>query len=89
MAQEVEHVLGKDEVAGSNPAISSKKTTRFGGFFFILSLNMGFQGNAHRYNCIQSGTIANFLSVNCEVELFPVCLSVRNALKRSNSALFA
>ena len=23
MAQEVEHVLGKDEVAGSNPAISS------------------------------------------------------------------
>ena len=25
MAQEVEHVLGKDEVAGSNPAISSKK----------------------------------------------------------------
>ena len=41
MAQEVEHVLGKDEVAGSNPAISSKKTTRFGGFFFILSLNMG------------------------------------------------
>ena len=80
MAQQVEHVLGKDEVAGSNPAISSKKTTRFGGFFFILSLNMGFQGNAHRYNCIQSGTIANFLSMNCEVELFLDCLSVRNAL---------
>ena len=25
MAQEVEHVLGKDEVAGSNPAISSSE----------------------------------------------------------------
>ena len=83
------YLFGKDEVAGSNPAISSKKTTRFGGFFFILSLNMGFQGNAHRYNCIQSGTIANFLSMNCEVELFLDCLSVRNALKRPNSALFA
>lgn len=33
MAQQVEHVLGKDEVAGSNPAISSMKTTRYGGFF--------------------------------------------------------
>ena len=32
---------------------------------------MGFQGKGHRYNCIQSGTIANFLSANCEVELFP------------------
>lgn len=26
MAQLVEHVLGKDEVTGSNPVISSKKT---------------------------------------------------------------
>ncbi len=34
MAQEVEHVLGKDEVAGSNPAISSKrKPPIFGGLF--------------------------------------------------------
>ena len=28
MAQEVEHVLGKDEVAGSNPAISSSEKSR-------------------------------------------------------------
>ncbi len=28
MAQQVEHVLGKDEVAGSNPANSSKKFCR-------------------------------------------------------------
>ena len=27
MAQQVEHVLGKDEVPGSNPGISSKKST--------------------------------------------------------------
>ena len=26
MAQQVEHVLGKDEVPGSNPGISSKKS---------------------------------------------------------------
>ncbi len=26
MAQQVEHVLGKDEVTGSNPVSSSKKT---------------------------------------------------------------
>ena len=37
MAQQVEHVLGKDEVAGSSPANSSKETTKYGGFFFILS----------------------------------------------------
>ena len=32
MAQEVEHVLGKDEVAGSNPAISSKIRLKIGFF---------------------------------------------------------
>ncbi len=35
MAQQVEHVLGKDEVTGSNPVSSSKKTTGFGGFFVV------------------------------------------------------
>ena len=40
MAQQVEHVLGKDEVAGSSPANSSKgKTTVYGGFSYILTLN--------------------------------------------------
>ena len=35
IAQEVECVLGKDEVTGSNPVISSKsKTTQKGGFAF-------------------------------------------------------
>ncbi len=39
MAQQVEHVLGKDEVTGSNPVSSSKrKTARFCGFSFILWL---------------------------------------------------
>ena len=33
MAQQVEHVLGKDEVTGSNPVISSKKTPNFLGVF--------------------------------------------------------
>lgn len=35
MAQQVEHVLGKDEVTGSSPVSSSKKTTQCGGFLFI------------------------------------------------------
>ena len=49
MAQEVEHVLGKDEVAGSTPAISSMladekaarqkpgKTVRFSRFFAVYA----------------------------------------------------
>ncbi len=37
MAQLVEHILGKDEVPGSNPGSSSKKTTSFGlSFFYAL-----------------------------------------------------
>lgn len=41
MAQQVEHVLGKDEVTGSNPVSSSKrKTTEYGGFF-VLDTDFG------------------------------------------------
>ena len=37
MAQEVEHVLGKDEVTSSNLVISSKKNRRTcGGFVFLF-----------------------------------------------------
>ena len=36
MAQLVEHVLGKDEVPGSNPGISSKRKRIPCGFFFFL-----------------------------------------------------
>ena len=36
MAQEVEHVLGKDEVAGSNPAISSKENHQIWWFFHYI-----------------------------------------------------
>ena len=37
MAQEVEHVLGKDEVTSSNLVISSKKNRRTrGGFTFLF-----------------------------------------------------
>ncbi len=37
MAQEAEHVLGKDEVTGSNPVISSnKKTVVHTGYRFLL-----------------------------------------------------
>ena len=36
MAQLVEHILGKDEVTGSTPVSSSKKTDKlFVGFLFI------------------------------------------------------
>ena len=35
MAQQVEHVLGKDEVTGSNPVISSKKKDNPCGLFFF------------------------------------------------------
>ena len=40
MAQEVEHVLGKDEVTSSNLVISSKKTAAYAAvllFFKILN----------------------------------------------------
>ena len=45
MAQQVEHVLGKDEVAGSNPAISSKNKGphSLGSFIFRTDL-AGFEG---------------------------------------------
>ncbi len=35
MAQVVAHILGKDEVTGSNPVISSKKATVFTVAFFV------------------------------------------------------
>ena len=37
----VEHVLGKDEVAGSNPANSSTITTIYGGYFLYISTIYG------------------------------------------------
>ena len=40
MAQSVEHILGKDEVGGSSPLSSSKKTTIFGGFLFYLFFDL-------------------------------------------------
>ncbi len=40
MAQQVEHVLGKDEVTGSNPVSSSiKGTTVFGSSFIFYKEN--------------------------------------------------
>ena len=39
MAQAVEHVLGKDEVTGSNPVISSKKS-RLCACFFLFALRL-------------------------------------------------
>ena len=36
MAQQVEHVLGKDGVTGSNPVSSSKKNTQFWVFFLMF-----------------------------------------------------
>ena len=35
MAQMVEHVLGKDEVTGSNPVSSSNKSKPFGLLLFL------------------------------------------------------
>ncbi len=49
MAQLVERVLGKDEVGGSNPPSSSKKTTiHWGGRFFgwIKTYLGGFEGGS-------------------------------------------
>ena len=37
IAQQVERILGKDEVASSNLAISSRKSFIFEGFFFIYA----------------------------------------------------
>ena len=36
MAQQVEHVLGKDGVTGSNPVSSSKEAVHLGGFFIAF-----------------------------------------------------
>ena len=42
MAQEVEHVLGKDEVTSSNLVISSKKTAAYAAvLLFFKSLILG------------------------------------------------
>ena len=43
MAQAVEHILGKDEVTGSNPVISSKKDG-FSTVFFFCHI----ASNAHK-----------------------------------------
>ena len=43
MAQQVEHVLGKDEVTGSNPVSSSKgKTAKYSGFSYVLAQYLDF-----------------------------------------------
>ena len=64
MAQEVEHVLGKDEVAGSNPAISSTKYHHIWWYFSIFPPKYGIfetflatSRKKSRYNCIR---IADF-----------------------------
>ena len=45
MAQLVEHILGKDEVPGSNPGSSSKtKRTRYSLVLFVLEMK---RANAH------------------------------------------
>ena len=48
MAQQVEHVLGKDEVTGSNPVSSSKKTTQRGGFFLYFRQKRSFEKRPRR-----------------------------------------
>ncbi len=56
MAQQVEHVLGKDEVAGSNPANSSIKTAKYSGFFLCLELNCrGYSNLAKRAKIFADG----------------------------------
>ena len=41
MAQQVEHVLGKDEVTGSNPVSSSIKKGNSFGLLFLIVLQPG------------------------------------------------
>ena len=54
MAQQVEHVLGKDEVTGSNPVISSKKRQLLMScLFFSLGVR----------NCVARLQLLCFLSV--------------------------
>ena len=36
VAQSVERILGKDEVTGSNPVISSRNQSEMAGFFVVL-----------------------------------------------------
>ena len=36
VAQSVERILGKDEVTGSNPVISSRNQSEMAGFFVVM-----------------------------------------------------
>ena len=42
VAQSVERILGKDEVTGSNPVISSRNQSEMAGFFVVFE---GFRKN--------------------------------------------
>ena len=77
MAQQVEHVLGKDEVTGSSPVSSSKKVSRNSRDFFFFQNNLLCYvlqfSNAFLYiissinPTIESDEIASIISL-CEVE---------------------
>ena len=71
MAQSAEHILGKDEVAGSIPAISSREKPPNMVVFLIFDTNIKFQGRTHKYNCTQFSKTANFSKNETEVKLFP------------------
>lgn len=78
MAQSAEHILGKDEVAGSIPAISSREKPPNMVVFLIFDTNIKFDGKAHRYNCIQFSKTANFSKSETEVKLFPELIVYRS-----------
>ena len=58
MAQQVEHVLGKDEVAGSSPANSSTKYHQIRWYFSLFALNMAYLKLLSQHQGRSQGTTA-------------------------------
>ena len=90
-AQRHEHVLGKDEVTGSNPVSSSKKTTIYGGFSFVVSTIYSGKKSAKNFGC-QNVTLwpsKSRLRFPPIVSFSPyVEMRSKNALKRPKTACF-
>ena len=82
MAQQVEHVLGKDEVTGSNPVSSSIKTTIYGGFSFVLITIYSGVKSAKNFGCQNT---ALWLSESHPI--FTLSDAFRHTLKNSRETL--
>ena len=88
MAQQVEHVLGKDEVTGSNPVISSIKTPKIGVFSYFFSIFLGFCNHKILWSsnyCRWSSKKSMSILCICVKKCYPFLL-LKNGQKRPKFA---